>query len=102
MTPSGPLAAGRAPRPVVAPGPPLCFLAGGGTMDQSSAAARGPAERRGPGKGEKRRPRGRLVEPAALAEVQALLGERPRRRDLLIEHLHLVQDRFGQISAAHL
>jgi formate dehydrogenase beta subunit len=34
--------------------------------------------------------------------VRALLGERPRRRDLLIEHLHLIQDRYGCLSAAHL
>ena len=37
-------------------------------------------------------PRGRQVEPAALAEVQALLGNASRCRDALIEHLHLVQD----------
>jgi formate dehydrogenase len=30
------------------------------------------------------------------------LGERERRRDLLIEHLHLIQDRYGHLSAAHL
>jgi formate dehydrogenase len=35
-------------------------------------------------------------------EVRALLGDRPRQRDLLIEHLHLIQDRFGCLSAAHL
>src|SRR5262249_4204706 len=34
--------------------------------------------------------------------VQALLGDRPRRRDLLIEHLHLIQDAHGFISAAHM
>jgi NADH:ubiquinone oxidoreductase subunit F (NADH-binding)/NADH:ubiquinone oxidoreductase subunit E len=34
--------------------------------------------------------------------VRALLGDRPRRRDLLIEHLHLIQDRYGHLSAAHL
>ena len=34
--------------------------------------------------------------------MQALLGDRPRRRDLLIEHLHLIQDRYGHLSAAHL
>src|SRR5215218_7719324 len=49
-----------------------------------------------------RTPKGRQVEPRALEEVQELLGERPRRRDLLIEHLHLIQDRYGQLSAAHL
>jgi formate dehydrogenase beta subunit len=47
-------------------------------------------------------PKGRQVEPQALAEVRTLLGERERRRDLLIEHLHLVQDRYGYLSAAHL
>ena len=35
-------------------------------------------------------------------EIAALLGDRPRRRDLLIEHLHLIQDKYRQISAAHL
>src|ERR1700745_460752 len=47
-------------------------------------------------------PKGRQVEPEALDEVRALLGDRPRLRDLLIEHLHLIQDRFGAISAPHL
>lgn len=46
--------------------------------------------------------RGRSIEPDSLAEVQALLGDRPRRRDHLIEFLHLVQDRFHHISAAHI
>src|SRR5438477_7919375 len=50
----------------------------------------------------RRTPKGRQVDPQALAEVCALLGERPRRRDLLIEHLHLIQDRYGHLSAAHL
>ena len=44
-----------------------------------------------------RTPKGRQVDPAALAEVQALLTDRPRRRDLLIEHLHLIQDRYGYL-----
>ena len=47
-------------------------------------------------------PKGRQVEPGALAEIRALLGDRPRARDLLIEHLHLIQDKFGHISAPHL
>jgi len=47
-------------------------------------------------------PKGRRVEPQALAEVQSLLGAEPRRADLLIEHLHKIQDRFGHLSAAHL
>jgi len=47
-------------------------------------------------------PKGRQVDPRALGEVRALLGARPRRRDLLIEFLHLIQDRYGHISAPHL
>ncbi len=50
----------------------------------------------------RRTPKGRQVDLAALDEVRALLGEGPRRRDLLIEHLHLIQDRYGHLSAAHL
>jgi formate dehydrogenase len=49
-----------------------------------------------------RGPKGRALDDAAFAEIRALLGERPRRRDLLIEFLHLVQDRFGFLSAAGL
>src|SRR5262249_43975761 len=50
----------------------------------------------------RRTPKGRQVDPKALDEVQALLGKRDRRRDLLIEHLHLIQDAYGHLSAAHL
>jgi formate dehydrogenase beta subunit len=46
--------------------------------------------------------KGRGVDPKARAEVGALLGREPRRRDLLIEHLHKIQDRYGHLSAAHL
>ncbi|MDE0253426.1 MAG: NAD(P)H-dependent oxidoreductase subunit E [Rhodospirillaceae bacterium] len=47
-------------------------------------------------------PKGRQVDPAALDRVRTLLGDAPRRRDLLIEHLHLIQDAYGHLSAAHL
>ena len=47
-------------------------------------------------------PKGRQVDPRALAEIKELLGTRPRRRDLLIEFLHLIQDCYGHISAPHL
>src|SRR5262245_16238358 len=47
-------------------------------------------------------PKGRRVDPRAHEEVVALLGSSPRRRDLLIEYLHRIQDRFGCLSAAHL
>lgn len=46
--------------------------------------------------------RGRSLTPAAREAVLALIGGRPKRRDLLIEFLHLIQDRFGHLSAAHL
>jgi formate dehydrogenase beta subunit len=49
-----------------------------------------------------RGPKGRALDDAALGDIRHLLGERPRRRDLLIEFLHLVQDRYGYLSAAHL
>src|SRR5690349_6389987 len=62
--------------------------------------------RAGTDKGGRRRPprtpKGRQIDPVALAEVQALLTDRPRKRDLLIEHLHLIQDHYGYLSAAHL
>ena len=58
-----------------------------------------------PGAGRRRAqatPKGRGVDLEALEAVRVLLGDRPRRRDLLVEHLHLIQDRYGQLSAAHL
>lgn len=66
--------------------------------------------RRGhPGRGKKRtsaHPKGRQVDAGALEEIRSLLesgdGGVPRRRDLLIEYLHLIQDRYGCLSSAHL
>src|SRR5438128_12213342 len=58
-----------------------------------------------PGSGRRRgpdHPKGRQVDPGALAEIGALLGDRERRADLLIEHLHLLQDHFGCLYARHL
>ncbi len=55
------------------------------------------------GKGKGRHtPKGRQLEDQPWQEVQELLGDGPLRRDLLIEYLHLIQDRFGHLSAAHL
>ena len=55
------------------------------------------------GKGKGRHtPKGRQLEDRAWDEVRALLGDGPRRRDLLIEYLHLIQDEYGHLSAAHL
>jgi formate dehydrogenase len=57
----------------------------------------------GPSKQRKREaPRGRTVDPTALAEVQALVGDKPLRHDWLIEYLHLINDRYKQLSAPHL
>src|SRR6202041_4035125 len=50
----------------------------------------------------RRTPKGRQLDPLAVADIAALLTDRPRRRDLLIEHLHLIQDKYGHISSAHL
>jgi formate dehydrogenase len=47
-------------------------------------------------------PKGRGVDPKAREEVLALLGDAPRNRDLLIEHLHRINDRFGHLPAVHL
>jgi NADH:ubiquinone oxidoreductase subunit F (NADH-binding) len=58
------------------------------------------------GRGGRRRPprtpKGRQLDLQAVADIEALLTDRSRRRDLLIEHLHLIQDKYGHISAAHL
>ena len=55
----------------------------------------------GKGKG-RRHTKGRQLQDDAWDEVKALLGDAPRRRDLLIEYLHLIQDTYGHLSAAHL
>lgn len=47
-------------------------------------------------------PKGRQLDDVALDEVRMLLGEAPRRRDLLIEHLHAIQDSYGCLEARHL
>ena len=47
-------------------------------------------------------PKGRQLDGDALREVRQLLGSRPRRPDLLIEFLHLIQDRYHHLSARHL
>jgi NADH:ubiquinone oxidoreductase subunit F (NADH-binding)/NADH:ubiquinone oxidoreductase subunit E len=57
----------------------------------------------GSGRSKRERgPKGRLLEDTALDEIRALLGVRPRRRDLLVEFLHLIQDHWGFLSASRL
>lgn len=41
--------------------------------------------------------KGRQPAPEAIAAVQALLGDAPRARDLLIEHLHRINDTHGHL-----
>jgi formate dehydrogenase beta subunit len=70
-----------------------------------STATNEPRRAISPGAGRRKGrnfPKGRQVDPAALGEIEALLGDRPRRRDLLIEHLHLIQDKYGCLHARHL
>jgi len=53
-------------------------------------------------RGVRGHPKGRPLDPQAVTEIRALLGDSPLQRDLLIEFLHLIQDRYGHISAAHI
>src|SRR3984957_14477213 len=77
--------------------PPLTEV--NGTVPHHHTAARHPGSGR---RAARLVPKGRQVEPAAIEEVKELLGEMPRQRDLLIEYLHLIQDRYGHLSARHL
>jgi NADH:ubiquinone oxidoreductase subunit F (NADH-binding)/NADH:ubiquinone oxidoreductase subunit E len=47
-------------------------------------------------------PKGRRVDPEALSEVRALLQGETLRRDRLIEYLHRINDRHGQLGSPHL
>ena len=47
-------------------------------------------------------PKGRQIDDTSIEQVRALLGDKERRRDLLIEHLHLIQDEYGHLSIAHM
>jgi formate dehydrogenase len=63
------------------------------------------ARRIHPGAGRRRgrdMPKGRQVDQRSLSEVRALLGDQPRRHDLLIEFLHLLQDKYHCLHARHL
>ncbi len=68
-----------------------------GYQDSAVAAGAGPVKR-----GVRATAKGRVADAQALAEVRALLGGEPPRRDMLIEYLHRIQDRYGHVSAVHL
>ncbi|MFK7764683.1 MAG: NAD(P)H-dependent oxidoreductase subunit E [Roseobacter sp.] len=70
-------------------------------LDANDKTARKGVWKSGAGKG-RRHTKGRQVDDQAWDDVNALLGEAPRRADLLIEHLHKIQDTYGHLSAAHL
>jgi NADH:ubiquinone oxidoreductase subunit F (NADH-binding)/NADH:ubiquinone oxidoreductase subunit E len=48
------------------------------------------------------KPKGRVTDPDILREIQRMLGEESRDPDMLIEHLHKIQDRFGHLSSGHI
>ncbi len=71
----------------------------------ATATTETPMKRRHPGRGRSKSratPKGRQVDAEARARVQALLGEQPLQRDMLIEYLHRIQDHYRCLSAAHL
>src|SRR5262245_12723266 len=70
--------------------------------DRRSAVSSQAPKRKQGGKSARATPKGRPVDPKARQDVLDLLGDAPRRRDLLIEHLHRIQDRFGCLAARHL
>src|SRR5215467_10584808 len=72
------------------------------TRPPSPAPTNGSGRGRGGRRRAPRTPKGRQVDPQAHEQIRALLGDRECRRDLLIEHLHLIQDHYGHLSAAHL
>ncbi|MEM9639490.1 MAG: NAD(P)H-dependent oxidoreductase subunit E, partial [Pseudomonadota bacterium] len=70
-------------------------------LDTTDKASQKGVWKSGKGKG-RRHTKGRQLQDQAWDEVRELLGDAPRRADLLIEHLHKIQDSFGHLSAAHL
>ena len=71
-----------------------------GRSDGDDAGATRSGKR--PGLRPKLRPKGRALDRDALVRVRGLLAEMPRRRDLLIEALHRLQDGTGHLAAADL
>ncbi len=67
----------------------------------AKAEDRGGVWKSGHGRG-RHVPKGRQLSDSAQDSVRALLGDAPRSSELLIEHLHRLQDHFGHLSMAHL
>lgn len=53
-------------------------------------------------KKKRKGPKGHAVDLGSLEEVRNLLGSESRRKDLLIEHLHKIQDQYKYLSSKHL
>jgi len=71
----------------------------------SGGGRRGTGRAIHPGSGRRKSapfPKGRVLKQAEVDAVRALLGDAPRERALLIEYLHLIQDREGGLPAGHL
>ncbi len=51
---------------------------------------------------KRKQTKGRQTDAAVLAEVRTLLGDSSRQKDLLIEHLHTINDHLGHLPVAHL
>jgi NADH:ubiquinone oxidoreductase subunit E len=65
----------------------------------------GPGRAIHPGSGRRKAapfPRGRVLGQEEVAAVKALLADKPRERALLIEYLHLIQDKEGCLPEGHL
>ncbi|MED5225668.1 MAG: NAD(P)H-dependent oxidoreductase subunit E [Pseudomonadota bacterium] len=74
------------------------------TQSRKKTTDQQPSLKRGSARGRRGRAfsKGRQVDPEILQQVRQVLGNRPRRRDLLIEHLHLFQDKYGFITTKQL
>ncbi len=55
-----------------------------------------------PGGKRSAHPKGRQVEAGAVKEIRSLFGSRVLKPELLIEHLHVLQDEFGYLSPRHM
>lgn len=53
-------------------------------------------------RGKKGRILGRVMDKNALSQVHALIGDQPKTRDMLIEYLHKIQDKYQHISNRHI
>jgi len=74
-------------------------------MSEQKSKKNGQTRRIHPGSGRRKGadyPKGRQLESDSLSTIRTLLGNRPRQRDFLVEHLHLIQDAEGCLPAGHL